>query len=252
MAFTLDSHLLVGLAGLLLGLLIALLFGGGRAKRRYEVYEAKIGQHRAETEARDAERASLEREVASLRDQVRPLSDEVDRLRRQLESRRTPGAVIPPPASASTIRAESDPVTIRSAPTVDTAGPAIAGGAIAPSFTPAEATSAAPAMSAAPVDQGPLPAFLDAPRGQADDLRLLKGVGDRFAAKLNDIGVFHFRQIANWSPEEEAAADARLDAFRGRVGRDRLVEQATLLAAGRRTEYEARFGKLGAPDGQGA
>lgn len=249
MAFTLDSHLLVGLAGLLLGLLIALLFGGGRAKRRYEVYEAKIGQHRAETEARDAERASLEREVASLRDQVRPLSDEVDRLRRQLESRRTPGAAVPPPASASTIRADSDPVTIRSASTVDTAGPAIVGGAIAPSFTP---TEAAPATSAAPVDQGPLPAFLDAPRGQPDDLRLLKGVGDRLAAKLNDIGVFHFRQIANWSPEEEAAADARLDAFRGRIGRDRLVEQATLLAAGRRTEYEARFGKLGAPDGTGA
>ncbi|MFC3711613.1 hypothetical protein ACFOMD_03460 [Sphingoaurantiacus capsulatus] len=84
-----------------------------------------------------------------------------------------------------------------------------------------------------------------APSGAPDNLTLMKGVGDRFAAKLNEIGVFHYRQIAEWSPADVAAADARLDKFSGRIERDQLVEQAKLLAEGRTTEYEARFGKIG-------
>lgn len=106
--------------------------------------------------------------------------------------------------------------------------------------------SALPGAGVQPAE--PLPAFLDAPRGSADDLKLMKGVGDRFAAKLNEIGVFHYRQIASWSPAETDIADAKLDAFRGRIERDQLVEQAKLLAAGRTTEYEARFGKIGGGD----
>jgi predicted flap endonuclease-1-like 5' DNA nuclease len=127
---------------------------------------------------------------------------------------------------------------VPTATAVDMTGPAMMGGVIAPTAVPA---------GAAPME--PLPPFLDAPRGTPDQLTLMKGVGDRFAAKLNDIGVFHFRQIAGWSPEEVRIADSKLDSFRGRVERDQLVEQAKLLAAGRTTEYEARFGKLGGSDG---
>lgn len=90
-----------------------------------------------------------------------------------------------------------------------------------------------------------LPTFLDAPIGPTDDLSLLKGVGARLAARLREIGVFYYAQIADWSPEEVKLVDAKLDNFRGRIEKDKLIEQAKLLAAGRVTEYEARFGKLG-------
>ena len=90
-----------------------------------------------------------------------------------------------------------------------------------------------------------LPTFLDAPIGPTDDLSMLKGVGPRLAARLREIGIFYFAQIADWSPEEVKLVDAKLDSFRGRIEKDQLIEQAKLLAAGRITEYEARFGKLG-------
>lgn len=90
-----------------------------------------------------------------------------------------------------------------------------------------------------------LPTFLEAPIGPTDDLSLLKGVGPRLAARLREIGIFYFAQIADWSPEEVKLVDAKLDNFRGRIEKDHLIEQAKLLASGRLTEYEARFGKLG-------
>ena len=105
------------------------------------------------------------------------------------------------------------------------------------------AVTAPPVAAPAVVESVATP---DAASSSADNLTLLKGVGDRFAAKLNEIGVTSFRQIADWSPEEEVAADAGLGSFRGRLARDRVAEQARLLADGRITEYEARFGKLGA------
>ena len=97
-----------------------------------------------------------------------------------------------------------------------------------------------------------LPTFLDAPRGAPDDLRMLKGVGEKLSAKLNTIGIFHFHQIANWTPDEIRMVDSKLEQFRGRIERDQWIEQAKLLAAGRYTEYEARFGKLGSPEGPAA
>jgi predicted flap endonuclease-1-like 5' DNA nuclease/cell division protein FtsB len=211
--FSMSSDLTTILMWLLIGLVLGLLLSRlGPARRRLAVAEAERDKHRAELEARDARIAALEREVAASRDQIRPLSDEVDRLRRDNARLISRGA---------------------SASTVDMSGAGLAGGAMAPTLPPEGASAE------------PLPPFLDAPRGQPDDLRMLKGVGDRFAAKLNEIGVFHYRQIAGWSPEDARIADQRLDTFRGRIERDQLVEQAKLLASGRTTEYEARFGKIG-------
>ncbi|MBV7255404.1 hypothetical protein KCG44_01255 [Pacificimonas sp. WHA3] len=89
--------------------------------------------------------------------------------------------------------------------------------------------------------------FLSAPHGEADDLQLIKGVGPKMEAHLNEMGIYHFAQIADWTPKEIKLVDAKLGTFKGRIQRDQLTEQAKLLAAGRVTEYEARFGKLGAP-----
>lgn len=87
-----------------------------------------------------------------------------------------------------------------------------------------------------PSDHGPAvearrPAGLAAPLGAgADDLKLIKGVGPELERLLHRLGYFHFRQIADWTPEEVAWVDANLEGFHGRVTRDGWVEQARTLA----------------------
>lgn len=76
------------------------------------------------------------------------------------------------------------------------------------------------------------------------DVRRLKGVGDRFAAALAELGVTRIDQIAALSTTEANELDSRLGSFAGRLRTDRLVEQARLLHEGRMTEYETRFGAL--------
>ena len=79
----------------------------------------------------------------------------------------------------------------------------------------------------------------------ADDLQMLKGVGPKLAQKLHENGIMRFEQLASLSANEVAILDSKLGAFRGRLERDRVVEQAAYLARGDRDGFEARFGKLG-------
>lgn len=80
--------------------------------------------------------------------------------------------------------------------------------------------------------------------GPADDLLKLKGVGPKMAALLNDRGITRFDQISRLNDDQIDALDSSLGAFRGRFGRDRIVEQAHYLARGDTDGFEARFGKL--------
>ena len=48
---------------------------------------------------------------------------------------------------------------------------------------------------------------------------------------LNDLGFYHFDQIAAWGPAEIAWVDTRLQ-FKGRIERDNWVAQAAELARG--------------------
>ena len=78
----------------------------------------------------------------------------------------------------------------------------------------------------------------------ADDLCVLKGVGPKFADALRAAGCYNFDQIAGLSPLEVERLDEQLGAFRGRITRDRIVEQATYLARDDTDGFEQRFGKL--------
>lgn len=71
----------------------------------------------------------------------------------------------------------------------------------------------------------PKPQFLKAPKGKADDLTAIKGIGPKLSATLNELGVFHYSQIASWTPENCDWIDDKL-AFKGRVQREAWVEQA--------------------------
>ena len=102
----------------------------------------------------------------------------------------------------------------------------------------------APAPAAAPVKEKK-PRTLSAPRkAGADNLKLISGVGPKLEGVLNELGFWHFDQIAKWTAEEIAWVDERLK-FKGRIERDGWTAQAKILAEGGETEFsrKARKGK---------
>jgi predicted flap endonuclease-1-like 5' DNA nuclease len=81
-----------------------------------------------------------------------------------------------------------------------------------------------------PDDQANL--LLEAAFGQPDDLEQISGVGPMLEALLNEIGVFYYWQVAEWTPEDVAWVEGKLMHFRGRILRDDWVGRARILAAG--------------------
>ena len=82
-------------------------------------------------------------------------------------------------------------------------------------------------------------------KGPADDLSRIKGVGPKFAARLQELGVVRYAQLAGFNETELAHLDERMGPFRGRLARDRVAEQADYLARGDTDGFEAKFGSLG-------
>lgn len=87
------------------------------------------------------------------------------------------------------------------------------------------------AADAAPVEaEGEQPAALSAPRdGTGDDLKIIEGIGPALEKLCHSLGIFHYDQIAAWSPAEVAWMDGNLKGFKGRVTRDKWVAQAKLI-----------------------
>ena len=67
-----------------------------------------------------------------------------------------------------------------------------------------------------------------APEGAPDDLKKITGIGPVLEAKLKDLGITKFNQIANFSDEEIEKIDDALN-FKGRIQRDDWVGQARSL-----------------------
>ena len=90
-------------------------------------------------------------------------------------------------------------------------------------------------LDAAPMDEetleGERPKPLDAPNGAADDLKKISGVGPKLEERLNGLGIYHYSQIAAFTPENVAWVDGYLS-FKGRITRDDWIGQAGMLMAG--------------------
>ena len=88
---------------------------------------------------------------------------------------------------------------------------------------------------------GDTPLFV-APEGQADDLKLISGVGPVLEGRLNALGITTWSQVANFSADDIAKVEQTLN-FKGRVTRDDWLNQAAALARGGEAEYIRVFGK---------
>ena len=85
-------------------------------------------------------------------------------------------------------------------------------------------------VAEASADPADGPEVLSAPRGEAaDDLKKIKGVGPGLEKTLNELGIYHFSQIAAWTASDIEWVDARLK-FKGRITRDDWVSQAKEMA----------------------
>lgn len=113
---------------------------------------------------------------------------------------------------------------------------------------PSEAAAVASGVPLAAVEAARAfepPVGEDATPVGGDTLTLIKGLGPKAAARLGELGITRFDQIAGWSEAGVATIDAQMGAFKGRIVRDRWVEQAQLLAAGDTVRFETAFGKIG-------
>ncbi len=68
------------------------------------------------------------------------------------------------------------------------------------------------------------------PKGEADDLTKIKGVGEELVKRLAKLGVIKFEQVANWTDEDIANVDEVLS-FKGRIERENWADQAKALMA---------------------
>jgi NADH-quinone oxidoreductase subunit E len=102
--------------------------------------------------------------------------------------------------------------------------------------------AAKPTPAAEEVEEAAPELLSGARDGGADDLKRIKGVGPKLEQTLNELGFYHFDQIAAWTDAQIQWVDNRLK-FKGRITRDDWIGQAKLLAAGEDTEFSKRVDK---------
>lgn len=78
--------------------------------------------------------------------------------------------------------------------------------------------------------QGIPPSRQDPPADQIDDLKMISGIGPKIEAILNDLGIYHFQQIAEFSADNIRWVNEHLQ-FKGRIEREKWLEQAREIVA---------------------
>jgi len=93
----------------------------------------------------------------------------------------------------------------------------------------APSAAAADAPAAEPPAGASRPPALDAPRGgKADPLTRIKGLGPKIESALHGIGVYHFDQVAAWTPDQRAWVSEALK-LGSRIERGDWIAQAAAL-----------------------
>lgn len=82
-----------------------------------------------------------------------------------------------------------------------------------------------------------------------DDLKRIKGIGPKNESALNELGVYTFKQIAAWTPENVDWVEDFMS-FPGRIEREDWIAQAKTLADGGETEFSKRVDAGDVPSSQ--
>lgn len=190
-------------------------FGGGGALSAEDL-SAELASVRTRYEEREAEHRRLRSRLAELstqledsRREARSFEAEARAAKLELEEMKI--------AVDAEARAAARRERETSAADATPSGPA--SGADAPSHEPA-------APQAEPVETVSFMAALR--EGAPDDLTKIRGIGQKLEATLNSLGVYYYRQIADWTEADVAAMDAKLK-FPGRINRDGWQAQARRL-----------------------
>jgi len=82
-----------------------------------------------------------------------------------------------------------------------------------------------------------------ATKDEADDLTVISGIGGWIQHKLNALGIYTYKQIANFTSEDEKAVTKAIEFFPGRIERDEWVPQAKELvySGGKKTALFERM-----------
>jgi NADH-quinone oxidoreductase subunit E len=152
------------------------------------------------------------------------------RLERELEQARAASArqraeIERLEARTAEIQANAARASASPAPAAAAASPAAAGTLGAPPIAaPAAIEQVSTEAPASP------PPALARPEGELDDLKRISGIGPGIEKTLHELGIFHYRQIAAFTPENVAWINRRLR-FKGRIERENWIGQARQLAA---------------------
>ncbi len=205
-----------------------------------EQQEASV---RTELEAKDGEIGQLQTKLSRLQTAQKRANDlqtELNQARETVNSLEARVAAMPSGAFASADMRRSSR-TLELAEEAPATAPSPDDGAGISTAASAEPTVPAPAVSAGEAPGTPPPA-LEAPEGSADDLKKISGVGPGIEKTLNKLGIFHYRQIATFTPDNIAWVDQHLR-FKGRIERENWIDQAKTLADGGSTEFSRRQGE---------
>jgi predicted flap endonuclease-1-like 5' DNA nuclease len=146
----------------------------------------------------------------------------------------SPAKLVMPAASVPHAQSDAPALAVSAAAGL-TAAAALSGVSAAKDAKPS-----APVVSAvdnSPSAVGVKPQLLSSPRnGRKDDLSLIWGVAEKLEARMNRMGIWHFDQIASWSPDHIKWFEHEVEGFKGRLERDKWVEQCKKLASGWRPE----------------
>lgn len=115
-----------------------------------------------------------------------------------------------------------------------------------PTPRPAEGHGLADSAAAAVLDVSTPLLGVDAhPDLPSDELTRIKGLGPKAATMLKGLGIHRYAQLADLNTAQAAELDSRMGAFRGRLQRDRWIDQARYLEQDDVAGFEAEFGKIG-------
>lgn len=193
------------------------------AKAQCDACEAEKAELQAAADAATAQVDGLEKQVADATAAAQSSAGEVGRLSSRI-------AALEKERDAAAGASTAYGATPTDTGAVEPSSGAPGGDEVGLTAASADMTVAESA-AAGDVTDADRPDALSAPEGAKDDLKRISGVGPKLEGVLNDLGIFHFWQIAKWTDREVAWVDDYLS-FKGRIERDQWIDQAKTLAAG--------------------